>query len=88
MISGNAAARSATRTGIVGRTEVLIGTVRTEIGPAMPQISGQPIVFEMTVKPSGGSSGVDGMTDERGQGRGSFEAGEVVKEGSSTQAVG
>ncbi len=53
--------------GIVGRTEVLIGTVRTEIGPAIPQTSGRPIVFEMTVKPSGGSSGVNGMTDGGGQ---------------------
>jgi hypothetical protein len=48
--------------GIVGRTEVLIGTVRTEVGPAIPQQSGLPIIFEMVVKPSGGSSGVDGKT--------------------------
>lgn len=48
--------------GITGRTEVLIGTVRTEIGPSIPQQGGLPIVFEMVVKPSGGASGVDGKT--------------------------
>lgn len=53
--------------GIVGRTEVLIGTVRTEVGPAIPQQGGLPIVFEMVVKPSGGSSGVDGKPNGGGE---------------------